>query len=95
MCSCIRFRGRYDNGHVDESALLAALESGHLGGAALDVFTQEPLPTDSPLANHSRVVATPHSAYNTPEATIALYEKAIEAIESYHQGAPRYVVTAQ
>ena len=80
---------------VDESALLAALESGHLGGAALDVFPQEPLPADSPLANHSRVVATPHSAYNTPEATIALYEKAIEAIESYHQGSPRYVVTPQ
>jgi D-3-phosphoglycerate dehydrogenase len=76
---------------IDETALLAALDNGHLGGAALDVFTEEPA-TNSPLARHPKVVATPHSAYNTPEATVALYERAIEAIEAYHRGTPCFVV---
>jgi len=54
-------------GVVDESALLAALDAGHLGGAALDVFAQEP-PADLALAGHPRVVATPHLGAQTAEA---------------------------
>jgi len=50
-------------GHiVDEDALATALESGQLGGATLDVFATEPLPTDSPLWGMSNVVITPHTA---------------------------------
>ncbi|MET1115226.1 MAG: D-2-hydroxyacid dehydrogenase [Comamonas sp.] len=47
---------------LDEAALIAALESGHLGGAYLDVFAHEPLATGSPLWSMPQVLATPHSA---------------------------------
>jgi glyoxylate/hydroxypyruvate reductase A len=47
---------------VDEEALIDALRSGHLGGAALDVAQTEPLPPESPLWDMSRVIISPHSA---------------------------------
>jgi phosphoglycerate dehydrogenase-like enzyme len=47
---------------VDEPALIAALRSGHLGGAALDVVEIEPLPADSPLWDMPNVLICPHSA---------------------------------
>ncbi len=50
-------------GHVlDESALVAALDAGRLAGAALDVYATEPLPADSPLWRHPRLLCTPHVA---------------------------------
>jgi phosphoglycerate dehydrogenase-like enzyme len=48
-------------GLVDEAALLAALESGHLGGAGLDVYAQEPADPRSALLRHPKVFATPHA----------------------------------
>lgn len=59
---------------VDEAALAAALESGHLGGAALDVFETEPLPPDSPLRFRDDVFLTPHMAGPTREAAAKLRE---------------------
>lgn len=59
-------------GIIDEGALVAALDSGHLWAAGLDTFEVEPLPADSPLAMHERTVLSPHSAALTDESLIAM-----------------------
>jgi len=59
-------------GVVDEAALLAALDSGHLRAAGLDVFATEPLPLDSPLRPHPRVTPLPHIGSATHETRHAM-----------------------
>jgi D-3-phosphoglycerate dehydrogenase len=60
---------------VDEPALIATLDSGHLGGAALDVVTTEPLAKDSPLIGRDNVILTPHTAFYSVEALEELQTK--------------------
>lgn len=54
-------------GLVDQAALIAALDDGRVGGAVLDVVTPQPLPPDSPLWAHPRVIVTPHISGGSPE----------------------------
>ncbi|MEX1109713.1 MAG: glyoxylate/hydroxypyruvate reductase A [Dongiaceae bacterium] len=58
-------------GHVVQDELLAALDSGHIGYATLDVFTPEPLPNEHPFWTHPRVTLTPHVASLTQPETAA------------------------
>ena len=53
---------------VDEPALIAALKGGHLAGAALDVFEEEPLPADSPLRKMDNVLLAPHNSNASPSS---------------------------
>jgi phosphoglycerate dehydrogenase-like enzyme len=64
-------------GVVDEAALVDALKSGHLAGAAMDVFEQEPLPEDSPLWTAPNFILTPHVSGNTMD----YHEKAAAVFE--------------
>lgn len=65
-------------GIVDEAALLHALDTGHMAGAMLDVTTVEPLPADSPLRGHDRVLLTPHAAFYDEESLDDLQRLASE-----------------
>lgn len=85
-------------GTIDETALLAALESGHLAGAAIDVFTAEPPAPDSSAAKlvaHPRVVATPHLGASTVEAQENVSIDVCEQVLQILEGAlPRSAVNA-
>ncbi|KAJ5221174.1 uncharacterized protein N7469_010061 [Penicillium citrinum] len=85
-------------GTIDETALLAALESGHLGGAAVDVFTSEPPVPDSTAAKlvaHPRAVVTPHLGASTIEAqenvSVDVCEQVLEILNG---SLPRSAVNA-
>ncbi len=67
---------------IDESALIVALDHGWLSGVALDVFEVEPLPEDSPLWAHARVIISPHiSGLTTAEGAITGFLECLGAIE--------------
>jgi D-3-phosphoglycerate dehydrogenase len=68
---------------IDEAALIAALQSGHVHSAALDVFEVEPLPADSPLRGMERCVFGSHNGSNTVDAVIRASETAIEKLSKF------------
>lgn len=72
---------------IDEAALIAALESGHVHSAALDVFEAEPLPLTSPLHRHERCIFGSHNASNTADAVDRTSQLAIARLLDFLEGA--------
>ncbi len=80
---------------VDERALLAALESGRLAHAALDVYDREPLPMDHPLRKMENVTLSPHLGYVSDEVYAEFYRGALENVEAWLDGKPLRVLNPE
>ena len=76
---------------VDTAALVEALNSGHLGGAAVDVYEQEPPPHDHPLFACEQVILTPHCADMTVEGVELLNVGVVENVIAFLEGRPQNV----
>ena len=77
---------------VDEHAVAAALQSGHLAGYGADVMTDEPPRADNPLFNQPNAFITPHIAWATREARQRLMDIAVANVKSFIDGNPQNVV---
>ncbi len=73
---------------IDEAALVEALASGRIKGAALDVFDQEPLPAGHPLYKLSNVLLSPHAADHTPDWLERAMQFFIAQFDRFHKGEP-------
>jgi D-3-phosphoglycerate dehydrogenase len=71
---------------IDEAALIATLQSGHVHSAALDVFEHEPLPQDSPLRNMERCIFGSHNGSNTVDAVARASKEAISRLHGFLDG---------
>jgi D-3-phosphoglycerate dehydrogenase len=75
-------------GLIDEAALAAALRSGHIAGAALDVFAEEPLPADHPLRDEPNAILTPHVSWRSKSSLDALQDGAVRRARAALSGEP-------
>jgi D-3-phosphoglycerate dehydrogenase len=73
---------------VDEAALLEILQQRKIAGAALDVFSVEPLPVDHPFRKLDNIVLTPHLGYVTEEGFRNHYGQMVEGIDAWFKGEP-------
>jgi glycerate dehydrogenase len=77
---------------VDQAALADALNAGRIAGAALDVLSREPPPSDNPLLAAKNCIITPHLAWATRAARSRLMNIAVENVRAFLQGRPRNLV---
>lgn len=77
---------------VDEAALAAALDSGQLAGAAVDVLSNEPPPANNPLLRARNCIITPHNAWGTHAARARLLHVAVDNVRAFLAGKPMNVV---
>jgi phosphoglycerate dehydrogenase-like enzyme len=73
---------------VDQQALVQALEERWIAGAGLDVFAEEPPPSDNPLPPMPNVLATPHLGYVSKASYRTYYGEAVEDIRAFLDGSP-------
>lgn len=73
---------------IDTDALIAALDAGTLGGAALDAFDREPLPPDSPLWGRANVLITPHYTWNSTQTIGRVYGLLCDNVTHFLRGEP-------
>lgn len=73
---------------IDETALLAALDDGRIGLAALDVFAVEPLPAESPLWDHPQVLVSPHTAALSAQEEARIVQLFLDNLARYLDGRP-------
>jgi len=78
---------------IDEAALAAALDEGHLGGAALDVLSSEPPDSNNPLLTAKNCLITPHNAWASQSARRRLLEVSVANLKSFLAGTPQNVVS--
>ncbi|MBT5266697.1 MAG: D-2-hydroxyacid dehydrogenase family protein [Rhodospirillaceae bacterium] len=77
---------------VDQAALIEALTTGQIRGAATDVYDIEPLPVDHPYRSLENLIMTPHVGYVTEEGYRTFYSQMVEDIQAWHDGAPLRVI---
>ena len=77
---------------IDQDALIAALNSGQIAGAGIDVYDHEPLPPGHPILSAPNTLLTPHLGYVTQQNYRAYYQGCVEAIEAFNAGAPVRVI---
>jgi phosphoglycerate dehydrogenase-like enzyme len=73
---------------VDQPALIAALTSGHLGGAAIDTHEPEPMAPDDPIRQAPNTILTPHLGYVTQQNFRFYFEGAVECLRAWNSGTP-------
>ncbi|MEQ3550116.1 D-2-hydroxyacid dehydrogenase family protein [Pseudonocardia nematodicida] len=79
---------------VDEAALVMALHSGRIAGAALDVFDTEPLPADHPLRTAPRTVLAPHTGYVARQSYAEYFADVTDDVAAFRAGRPVRVLTS-
>ena len=79
-------------GLVDEAAVKAALESGHLRAAAVDVVSEEPITADNPLLTAPNCIITPHMSWGAKEARQRIMDITVDNVKAYINGSPINVV---